>query len=99
VDYGTTLEERFPKSETYRIMTPDECMDFVRTMHDHKKVKEAIERRLTNARTLVLMAACAYIPTDGIETTRQGFLSLEKAVQEYRAAVRQDERSRKVKVT
>ena len=61
--------------------------------------REGIERRVTNARTLVLMAACAYISTDGTETTRQAFLSLEKAVREYRAAVAIDERSRARKVT
>jgi hypothetical protein len=68
------------------------------------RIHEAVERRLTNARTGVLMAACAYIPTSGpaeyvSETTYQGFRSLEKAVLEYRAAVRQSERSRKTKTT
>lgn len=92
VDLGTILEERFPKEETLRSMTPEESVKFVGEIHDWKRLDEAIERRVTNARTLVLMAACAYIPTEGTETTRQGFLSLEKAVQEYRAAVRQHER-------
>lgn len=55
------------------------------------RTNEDLERRLKNARTLVLMAACAYIPTDGTETTHQGFLSLEKAVRGYRAAVVQVE--------
>ena len=99
VDLGTTLEERFPKEEISHTMTPEECVKFVREMHDWKKLDEAIERRVTNARTLVLMAASAYIPTEGTQTTQQGFLSLEKAVLEYRAAVRQSERSRKRKVT
>lgn len=58
-----------------------------------------IERCLKNARTLVLMAACAYIPVNGTRTTRQGFLSLEKAVREYRAAVALDEHSRARKIT
>ena len=61
-------------------------------MHDWKRLKEDVERRVTNARTLVLMAACAYIPTEGDETTRQAFISLEKAVREYRSAIRQEER-------
>jgi len=60
VDLGTTLEERFPKEEMCRSMTPEECLEFVKNMHDWK--------------------------------IRQAFLSLEKAVREYRAAVRQDER-------
>jgi hypothetical protein len=99
VDLGTTLEERFPKDETLRIMTPDECLEFCRRFVDFKTLREGIQRRLINARTLVLMAACAYIPADGTETTRQAFLSLEKSVREYRAAVMIDERSRKTKVT
>ena len=100
VDLGTTLEERFPKEETYRTMTPRELVEFCRCIHDSKQLKESVERRLINARTLVLMAACAFIPQDGgISTEYQAFLSLEKAVLEYRAAVRQDERFRGVKVT
>jgi len=99
VDLGTTLEERFPKEEMCRSVTPEECLEFVKNMHDWKMLSDAVQRRLSNARTLVLMAACAYIPTDETETTRQAFLSLEKAVREYRAAVRQDERFRGAVVT
>jgi hypothetical protein len=59
-----------------------------------KQVREDVDRRLTNARTLVLMAACAYIPPDGVETNHQAFLSLEKAVREYRSVVIEDEKVR-----
>jgi hypothetical protein len=81
------------------LMTPEECLEFCRSLIDFKTLREGIQRRLTNARTMVLMAACAYIPVDGTETTRQAFLSLEKSVREYRAAVMIDERSRKTKTT
>ena len=74
-------------------------MQFVAEIQTQKNIAEAVARRLTNARTLVLVAACAYIPTDENETTRQQFLSLEKAVLEYRAAVGQDERFRGRHVT
>jgi hypothetical protein len=94
VDLGTTLEERGCRSAT-----PEECVQFVGELQVKQQIAKDVAKRLINARTLVLMAACAYIPTDATETTRQGFLSLEKAVLEYRAAVRQDERSRKVTVT
>lgn len=47
-------------------------------------------------RTMVLMAACAYIPVAGVTEppTHQSFLSLEKAVREYRAAVKEDEKGK-----
>lgn len=66
---------------------------------DRKIVK--LDDRLRMARTMVLMAACAYIPTTEpdsyvTQTTYDGFRSLEKAVLEYRAAVKEDERKRHV---
>jgi hypothetical protein len=58
-------------------------------------MSEETRKRLNQARTKIIVAACAYFPTD--ETTepcRLGFL--KEAVEEYRAAVKEDEKGRRI---